>query len=303
MDLIIISYNTKLITERCISTAIEHHSELNIIVVDNNSTDGTCEYLHEKYPHISIIKNSKNLGYAKAVNIGVAASKSDIIAVSNSDVEFIDNSLQILENYLLNNSDTAVCGPQQFYPDGKWQYSYGELPGVKLGINELFMMSGIKRNFAEKSYISGNRKIKFPGYLDGALLVINKQVFKEVNGFDEDYFFYTEEADFCKKVSKKGYKIAHIPDARIIHIRGGSSGKFEMNEKKAEMFINSKILFCNKHLNNFEKKAYRYMEIVANFNKYLVWSVIDFVKRNDKSASKTNWFKIMYKTWLKAKYD
>lgn len=303
MDLIIISYNTKLITERCISTAFEHHHDLDIILVDNNSTDGTCEYLSERYPEIQIIRNSENLGYAKAVNIGAAASKSEIIAVSNSDVEFIDDSLKILEDYLHNHSDIAVCGPQQFYPDGKWQYSYGELPGIKLGLFELLLISGIKRNLAEKSYLKGNRGIKFPGYLDGALLVIKKSVFDAVSGFDEDYFFYTEEADFCKKVSKIGYKVAHIPDARIIHLRGGSSGHFDMNYKKAEMFINSKILFCNKHLRNFEKKTYRYLEIAANFNKFLVWSIINFLKHSKKSASKKNWFDIMYKTWIKSNYE
>mgnify|MGYP001323924772 FL=1 len=88
MDLVIISYNTKEITARSISTALEHNPNINIVLVDNASTDGSVEFLENKFPSISITVNKKNLGYARAVNIGVSKCNSEFVVAANSDVYY-----------------------------------------------------------------------------------------------------------------------------------------------------------------------------------------------------------------------
>lgn len=299
MDLIIISYNTRAITLQSIETALTSYPELNIIVVDNASTDDTIDQIKKNYPKIKIIYNTENLGYSKAVNIGVKHSSSNLVAIANSDVYYQKHSLQILEETLLQQNNFAAAGAQQIYPDGTWQYSYGFLPSMKLGLMEIFLLTGLSRLFAKNKFLKNKSEIKFPEYLDGALIVVKKEIFDLVGGFDESYFFYTEEADFCKKIKEAKFQIVFQPKSQIIHLRGGSSGHFSMNASKAKTFIGSKMIYCRKHLSKFETFVYVKCEVIANFNKYIAWSIIHAIKGNKFSESKKNWFKIMLKTWVK----
>lgn len=119
-----------------------------------------------------------------------------------------------------------------------------------------------------------SKEIKEVEYIDGAVMTINRDAFNEVNGFDEDYFFYTEEADFCFRLKLKGWKIIFNPKSVLIHERGGSTAKMGLNPKNVEMFINSKVRFCNKHLKKTEKDFFILLEkfhhfILANLFKIL----------------------------------
>jgi GT2 family glycosyltransferase len=298
LDVIIISYNTQDITSSCITSVLESYQEAGIIVVDNNSNDGTQENIKKSFPQITLIENKENFGYAKAVNIGMKYSSAEIAVISNSDVTFNAKSLQTLENTLFENENIAVCAPQQVYPDGTWQYSFGDLPGIFLGFKELFFITTLERYLAKKKWENGTLKSFYPGYLDGAVLAVKRKVFEQISGFDEDYFFYTEEADFCKRIKDTGHEILFEPKAEVIHLRGGSSGHFNIDSKKAEMFISSKILYCKKHLSKFETMFYVFLEKLGNFVKYIVWSIVSiFGISNAKNKSK--WFKEILKAWNK----
>lgn len=276
--------------------------DIGITLVDNASTDETLNEVRKNYPLVNIISNESNRGYSYAVNAGAKDKDAEFIIVSNNDVIYHENSIEKLITYLKNDPETAVTGPQQVYPDESWEYCYGRLPGIILGLKNLLLITSIQQNWQRlkwKKKNAGMKPIK-TGYIDGAVMAIKKVVFDELNGFDEDYFFYTEEADFCKRVWDLGYIVKFIPDAVVTHIRGGSSARMGFDEKKVHQFITSKFIYCIKHFSSLRTRIYAGLEIVHNYSMILFWKLINllFVKREKQYIkSKIKVYKVLALTW------
>ncbi|MFH1051457.1 MAG: glycosyltransferase family 2 protein [bacterium] len=288
-DIVIISYNTLNHTLECIKSINQTAKDIInlIIVVDNGSTDGTLDAIKSKYPDIKLISNNENLGYARAVNIGVKSSNSDFVIISNNDVIYPNDSIEYLLEYLIENTKVGAVGPQQLYPDGDYQYSFGDLPGTKLGLKKLFLINHFQEYLKKKNWRNDRAITKQVPYLDGAVIATKRIAFDEVEGFDEDYFFYTEEADYCHKLKQKGWAIIHNPKALVTHFRGASDSynglnkknHNGLNKKKYSEMISSKIKFCKKHLSFQSGKLYIICEIVYSFNMTVLWSLKSFFQK------------------------
>ncbi len=304
IELIVISYNSCQMTLDCIESVINTTEGLDvgITVVDNASTDDTIVEVIKRFPKVKIVSNESNLGYAAAVNAGAKANNSEYLIISNNDVIYLGGSIEKLVNYLRENPGTAVTGPQQMYLDGCWEYSHGRLPGIVLGLKNLFLITSIQQNWQRLKWKKKNAgmKPKNTQYIDGAVMAIRKDVFDSLNGFDEDYFFYTEEADFCKRVRDKGLKVKFIPDAVVTHIRGGSSARMGYDERKVQAFIKSKFIYCDKHFSSVRTRIYASLEIVHNYSMILMWKLINLFFTKGKKPyiqSKINVYKVIAKTW------
>lgn len=303
-DIIIISYNTQKLTLECIksiyNTAIEIVND--IIVVDNCSVDGSIEAINKEFPEVKLIANSQNLGYAKSVNIGVSASSSEYFIISNSDVIYKENSIYEIIKYLNQNHKVAVCGPRQLYPNGMYQYSYGDFPGISFGLKKIFLLNHLFEWIDKKKWNNGGKKIKKVAYVDGAVMAINRKAFDEAIGFDEDYFFYTEEADFCYRVQKIGWKIVHNPNSVVLHYRGATDEKKGFSENRLRAMVASKILFCKKHLSFQKTKFYLISEIVYSVNMIFLWSLMKYLcsltSKENVCSWKVNYNKLMLGIWL-----
>ena len=303
-DIIIISYNTQKLTLECISSIYKTANQIvnEIIVVDNFSTDGSPDAIKNEFPKVKLIVNSKNLGYAKAVNIGISAASSEIFIISNSDVVFKENSIRILIEYLISNPDIAVCGPRQLYPDSSYQYSYGDVPGLAFAIKKLFLINHLSELINKKKWEKGIKQIKHVSYVDGAVMAINRKAFEEVDGFDEDYFFYTEEADFCYRVKKNGWKVVHNPNSVILHYRGATDINKGFSYDRLKEMVYTKILFCKKHLSFQKTKFYVISEIIYSVNMIFLWTIIT-IFRSSKNKDyigkwKIKYNKLMLNIWL-----
>lgn len=302
VDIVIISYNCKEFTLRCINTIYETYpnKDVRIIVVDNASKDDTVESIKSKYPEVEIIQNEKNLGYASAVNIGVKATKSQYIIISNPDVEYHSNTIAILINYLEANEKVGVAGPLQVFPNGSWQFCYGDVPSIKLSLKLIFFIYSLQNicNFLfykQKIYKTKPKKV---GYIDGAVIATKRDAFDSINGFDEDYFLYTEELDYCYRLSKKGWNIMHIPYCTVTHFRGGSSAKMGVIEDNVRIFLRSKILFCKKHLRKAVTKFYIISEIIYAYEILIFWKIFAIFKEfNSNSSFKITTMKLFIKIW------
>lgn len=305
IDIIIISYNCRDHTLNCIKSIYETQDSLNfeIFVVDNASTDDTIERLHELYPEVRIVANSENLGYAGAVNAGAFIAEAAYLILSNADVIYQPGSIQNLIEYLEENPKCGAVGPQQLFPNEGWQNSYGELPGYFLGLKNVFFISPLSRILKKFYFKNGaSSDIRNAGYIDGAVIACKKKIFDRIKGFDEDYFFYTEEADFCYRLNKAGYDIVSLPKARVIHLRGGASEGGGMSEKHIEMLIGSKGIFCRKHLSKGESKFYYRCEILFSLEIIFIWKILGLIlpgKFKLKSKTKIDTMKLFIKTWKK----
>ena len=249
VDVIIITYNSEPFVRACIESACAStDAKVRTIVVDNNSTDGTVEIIRKEYPSVRLIRNNENKGYARAVNIGVNNSTSDFFIIVNADTVFHANTAAGAVEYLTSHQDVGIVGVQEVFPNGSWQRSYGVVPGIWESIRNL---TGIT------SFHSWQRRLRWPGKVDknpkcvgfvnGAFMAIKKAAFESVNGFDEEFFFYGEESDFCLRLKRSGWKVVFLPNVEIVHARGGSYTETEVaSGTYSRLLSQSKILIARK---------------------------------------------------------
>ncbi|MDN5276155.1 MAG: hypothetical protein PWR01_120 [Clostridiales bacterium] len=252
ISIIIPNYNGKDLVRQLIESVYNNDTinklTYEIIVVDNNSSDGSVEYLKSLFCDIKIISNKKNLGYAKAVNQGYQLSRGEFIIVSNSDIIVPhDFDFVRLINKLKNNNDIGIIGPQLLYKDGSWQRSYGNIPSAKSAVEDLLFITKIRQIIDKINYKLDRQKEKqVVGYVSGAFLVSKRIVFEKLNGWDESFFFYAEDCDFCYRARLQGFKVLFVPCFRVIHIGGSSSSAMDLQKYK-KLQAESNLLFIEKH--------------------------------------------------------
>ncbi len=305
-DIIIISYNSARTTLDCIKSIHDTAGSdlFNIIVVDNNSADNTIELIRTEYPETQIIKNQSNLGYAAAVNIGVKHSQSEYLIISNSDVVYHKGSIINLVNYLKSNPDVGAAGPQQVYADGSWEYSFGSLPGLMLGLKDLFFISSLQRALRKLAWAQFkiDRWPREVAYIDGAVMAVHKAEFDKSGGFDEDFFFYSEEADFCHRLRKRNLKVVFNPASTVTHLRGKSIDSSTSLHTSTSMMIKGQLLFCQKHRTDFETSSFILFEKFHNFAMLILWEMmktISFGPRRRIMEKNVHFFRMRYETWKK----
>lgn len=305
IDFVIINYNTFELTRKCIESIYNHYGKANIIVVDNASIDDSVNQFHLKFPEIITIANSENYGYAKAVNIGVRASKSEYVIVCNSDVEFLENSVQISEDMMTKDSSIGIAGFNQFFPDLSPQRSHGFFPGLMLGFMDMFLLTTILGKlsiFLRKQNLFQSRII-YPQYSDGASLMIRRSLFDLLDGFDEQYFFFTEEADYCKRVWQNNYKVAINRASRIIHIRGAGRQKSDFNEKAEKLLISTKLLFLKKHSTPTEAKIFKFTQRTYFSTISVIEYILSKLLFNENMRQKSKEHTRISKLWQRAEID
>lgn len=218
-SIIIVTWNTAKITQKCISSINQFIPGHEIIVVDNNSQDNTIQLL-QKIKNVKIIKNQANLGFAKANNIGLKQASNNYIVFMNSDIELIDSSLLNMVKYLQDNPQTGIIGPKFLNPDLTPQASVFP-PQTALNAFKEFWLNQ-KETYSK--YVPKSQKPVQVSYISGGCLAVNKNFFEKIGLWNEKYFFYFEDMDLCRQVSKFHKDTIFYPQCRIIH-RHGASGK------------------------------------------------------------------------------
>lgn len=226
ISVIIISYNTLQLTKDCITSIFESlqgsNRTLEVIVVDNNSTDGSIEELHrlqKLYPQIRIIANNQNAGFGAANNQGVAIAQAKTILLLNSDTIVLNSAIEKLYHAFQTNS-YACMGAKLFNQDMSEQPSAGVF-FHPLAVFAFLFLKGDAIGLTRRS----PNQITATDWVSGACIMTTKKVYQELGGFDEQIFMYMEEVDLLYRAHQKGYTTGFTPDARFIHLGSGSSSK------------------------------------------------------------------------------
>jgi GT2 family glycosyltransferase len=229
-DIIIVNYNCTDYTIRCIDS-IKRHTQscwTSIIVIDNNSND-IPDRIAESFPDIQLIKNSRNIGFGKAINYGLKLSKLKYTILINPDALIPDESLFDVINYLEKHKEIAVAGPKILEWNGNIQGSARRFPTAWTSIcgrkSPLTRMSP-GNSITRREFICFNGEKHKPQTVDwvsGACMIIRRDAIKQVGGFDSRFFMYWEDADLCKRLKKLGWKIVYYPKAQVYHQTGKSS--------------------------------------------------------------------------------
>lgn len=218
------------------------------VVVDNESNDSTTRIVSEQYPQVKLIPARGNLGYGRSVNKGFRETTGEFVLLSNSDVIYLPGSIQRLVDLLMDNADIGLVGPQQIFPNGGWQWSYGDLPGLWSGFKAA---SGVTtfQNACHKWFWPRriDREPKDVPYVGGAAVLVRRKAFEAIGGFDESFFRYGDEADLCARLHKAGWRTVFCPASEVIHVRGGDSVQISPFELLQNM-VDSDMRVARKHL-------------------------------------------------------
>ena len=258
LSVIILSFNTRDITDKCLAKlslarkeAEGKEIDTEVVVLDNASSDGSVEMIRDKYPWVRLIVSKENTGFAKGNNIVMEKAKSDYFLLLNSDAYVAKETLVKTVNYFEKHPECDVLGCRLSYPDGSFQPSGGELPGPNnvatwlLGIELIpatyYFLSPIHpKNI---SYFSRDKEV---GWVMGAFMMLRREVYEKTKGFDENFFIYTEEVEWSQRIKKAGFKIFYTPSFSVVHI-GKASSKFVETTPLVREMTGMKLFFKKHH--------------------------------------------------------
>jgi len=194
-----------------------------IIVVDNNSTDESIDYLEkaDKEGIIKLIKSPKNLGYGRANNLAAKNAKGEYVLIMNNDITVEPDVLQKMVDYMKKHHEIGILAPKLIYHSGQIQdscrrfMSFSDLVAKRTPLKHIPPFKKRWNQYLMRDF--DHSKIQEVDLLVGAFLMMPKKVFDEVGGFDERYFLFMEDFDLCKKVWQKGYKVVYFPEVEAIH--------------------------------------------------------------------------------------
>jgi len=246
-EAVVVTYNSADHIRACLTSLLK--AGAHVIVVDNESRDGTLRIISEEFPEVLLIRSSENLGYSKALNVGISKTNSPFVLAANADTVFPKSSLQALAKFLEEHPQVGIVGAQEIFPDGSWQCSWGDIPDIYEAIKTLLGMTSLVHTTRRllMPYVAAP-KARPVGYVDGAVMMIRRKAFDQIGGFDEGFRHYCEEADFCLRLRKAAWEVIAIPDIRVVHIRGGSSTKLEgYSDKFLRALATARCQLVRKH--------------------------------------------------------
>lgn len=224
VSIIIVTYNSGEYIRRCLLSIVKYiESPHEIIIVDNHSTDNTIEKIKETKIKVSLVEQEINGGYSKANNKGAEKAVGELLFFLNPDTEVLNNSVNDLFKYLNNHQDIGIIAPKLIQGDSKVQLSVRHFPTL-WGVFKEYLFN--QKNTYNAYAPSSDEPVEVDVVYAAAIL-IPKNIFKLVNGFDEKYFLYYEDIDLCKKIRKIGNKIIYYPQVSLRHQIGGSGENLE----------------------------------------------------------------------------
>ena len=224
VSVIIITWNAKHFLEKSLPSLFQKNSgfDFELIIIDNNSTDGTGDYVKINYPEAKYFYNTENKGVAPARNQGLKIASGKYILILDVDTEFItDNALDKLYSFMENNSDVGLIGAQLIGTDGKVQRSCLGFPSVWVKMLVRFENLPLLRNLSmfRKYYLLDRDLTKATevDYVIGAFQFIRRDCINKIGLYDDRIFYGPEDIDFCLRLRKHGYKTIYYPDVKLFH--------------------------------------------------------------------------------------
>lgn len=284
--LIILNYCGYEDTCECIDSIREiNYDNSRILIVDNDSQDGSYDKLLKQYPTIEIIQTGKNLGYAGGNNVGIKYAlnkKAEYVGILNNDIGVEKNFLSRIIAKMEENHKIGIAGPAIC----EWDSDIIQSCGASIN----YMTSESKCFMAGEDYKKISKEDREGDYVGGACLIVRREVFDKISLLPENYFLFFEETEFCVRAKKYGYLVCGIPEARIWHKESASVNK--NSELKTYLLDRNKIIFE-------KRNAPKYMYTIFLCYTFIQTIFRMITKKNPTSGIKTIfdgvWGKMQYK--------
>ncbi len=251
LSVIIVNYNVKYYVEQCLNSVLASSiiSDTEVIVLDNQSTDGSLEYLIPKFPTVQFIDNKANLGFSKANNIGIKTAKGKYILLLNPDTVIGEKTLENTCRFMDEHADTGALGVKmidgtgRFLPESKRSFPTPWVSFCKIaGLNSLFSKTKLFGRYHLR-YLDEN--LTHPvDVLAGAFMLLRREALDKVGLLDEDFFMYGEDIDLSYRMKNGGYNNYYFPE-KILHYKGESTHANDF--RYIRIFYGAMLIFYRKH--------------------------------------------------------
>jgi GT2 family glycosyltransferase len=248
ITVIVVNWNTRELLAECLRSIERTAGDLDLetIVVDNASTDGSLEMVHEQFPLVRLMANPDNLGFSRANNEALAVGRGRYLLLLNSDAVLTPGALQVLLALAEAQPRAGIVGARLLNPDGSFQASHTPFPTLW---QEFLILSGLGRLVYGRWYPSrGPEADKGPqrvDYVEGACLLVRREAVREVGGLDDGYFMYAEEVDWCYTMRRVDWEVWYHPEAVVVH-HGGASSRGRRTRREADLY-RSRVRFFRKY--------------------------------------------------------
>lgn len=252
LSIVIVNYNVKFFLEQCLRSVYNALQDVSaeVFVVDNNSVDGSCSMVKEKFPNVILIENKQNVGFSKANNQAINVSNGEYVLLLNPDTVVEENTFSKIIEFMDSHPDAGGLGVKMI--DGKGNFlpeSKRALPTPKVAFNKVFGLSTLfpKSKLFGKYHLGylDKSKINEVEVLSGAFMLLRKEALNKSGLLDETFFMYGEDIDLSYRILKAGYKNYYFPETTIIHYKGESTKKSSINY--VIVFYKAMIIFAKKH--------------------------------------------------------
>jgi N-acetylglucosaminyl-diphospho-decaprenol L-rhamnosyltransferase len=229
LSIIIVSWNTRDLLARCLDSlqAASGGLDVEIIVVDNASQDGTPDIVRQRFPEVLLLEPGQNLGFAAGNNLGLSRARGQWLMLLNPDTEVGEGVLQSLITFLQKHPMIGVVGPPLWYATGERQSSRRRFPTLFTLFLESTPLEHWVRPLLRRYYMDDRplHSAHPVDWLVGAAILMRRAVYESVGGLDERFFMYFEETDWQRRIKGAGWPIWYVPDGRIIHHESAAAGK------------------------------------------------------------------------------
>ncbi len=255
LSIIIVNYNVKEFLQNLLISLSKSLGKISseIIVVDNASDDGSVEIVKEKFPQVKLIINEVNVGFGRANNQALEIAEGKYLVLINPDTIVTEDTFEKLIDFFERTPDAGMAGPKVLNPDGSLQLPCRRsFPGpwtsfTKVtGLSKLFPNSKIFAKY-NLTYLDENETYEVDA-ISGAFMMMRKDVYKKVGGFDPQFFMYGEDLDLCYRIQKASYKVYYFHKSQIIHYKGESTKRSRLDE--TTVFYDAMHLFVKKHFSS-----------------------------------------------------
>ncbi|MEW5843630.1 MAG: glycosyltransferase [Bacteroidota bacterium] len=291
LSIIIVNYNVKEFLLNMLDSVQKATKTISaeIIVVDNASDDGSVESIKEKFPSVKLIVNEKNVGFGAANNIAMLHASGKYFLLINPDTIVREETFTKMISFFEQNPEAGIAGCKVLNADGSLQLACRRrFPGPwtsftkVMGLSTLFPKSRLFARY-NLTYLDENKTYEVDA-VSGAFMMLRKEVYDKIGGFDQEFFMYGEDLDLCYRSQQAGYKVFYVHSTEIIHYKGESTKRSSMDETK--VFYDAMHLFVRKHFSSsfvvesILQSAILFRKLIAFANVYklaIVSMIADFL--------------------------
>ena len=259
-SIVIVSFNTREILRECLDSVIRESGSLRIeiLVVDNNSSDGSPQMVEETFPQVRLLRSEVNLGFGAANNLALQQAKGRYFVLLNSDAFFQKGALERAIRHMDEQPDCGLGGSRLVGRDGSWQPSSRSFHSI---VRDLIVMTGLAGQFPRSKFFghfdrtwADDDQPASVDWVPGAFAIIRPEALGRTGLFDPAFFLYYEEVDLCRRIKQAGYSVWYWPDIVVVHIGGESSRQLkttlEVSSMAAQVVMwrmRSTLLYYRKH--------------------------------------------------------